>query len=343
MLPVVPLIGALAVLAACSGGSSAPKASPTSASPSATSARPKPVAAPATCPLTGKPPTKNEDLHRVPLAVKIDNIDLARPQAGINHADLIIEETVEGGLTRLFAVFQCDGSGVIGPVRSARTTDAYLLRLFHGNVVFGYSGSSPKVARDITAQSHAVLLSYDANGSLFYRSSSRPAPHNVYTSTERLLKAGVARKKHMHAPRPFFKYAATAPKGRRVKDIALRWSGYASAGWTWTGHHWNRIQNGTPDMLASGQRASAANVVVMRIKTRYLGLHDVLGNASPDDVVTGKGRVWVFRNGRLIGGTWKRKTLNSPLRLIRNGKAIPLQPGQTWIELLPSPDTISFH
>jgi hypothetical protein len=275
--------------------------------------------------------------------VKIDNIDLARPQAGINHADLIFEETVEGGLTRLFVVFQCNGSGVIGPVRSARTSDADLLRLFHGNVVFGFSGSNSKVARDLAATSHAVLLSYDTNGGLYYRSSSRPAPHNVYTSTQRLLKAGVGRKKHMHAPRPFFTYSAKPAGGRAMKNVALRWSGYASAGWTWTGHHWNRIQNGTADMVASGKRVSAANVIVMRIKTRYLGLHDVLGNASPDDVITGKGRVWVFRDGRLIEGTWKRAKLNSRLTFTHNGKPIALRPGQTWIELLPNTGTISFH
>jgi hypothetical protein len=96
-------------------------------------------------------------------------------------------------------------------------------------------------------------------------------------------------------------------------------------------------------MVASGKRVSAANVIVMRIKTRYLGLHDVLGNASPDDVITGKGRVWVFRDGRLIEGTWKRAKLNSRLTFTHNGKPIALRPGQTWIELLPNTGTISFH
>ena len=88
-------------------------------------------------------------------------------------------------------------------------------------------------------------------------------------------------------------------------------------------------------------RVAVANVVVMQITTRYLGLHDVLGNASPDDVVTGSGKVWVFRNGRMIQGRWIHKHPRWPLRLMHAGKVIPLAPGHTWVELLPHSGSIS--
>jgi len=300
-------------------------------------------APPPACPLTGRPPTKDEKRDRPALAVKIDNVDIARPQAGIDRADIVFEETVEGGLTRLFAIFQCDRAAVIGPVRSARTTDSDLLRLLK-TPVFGYSGANNRVNQRIHATRGAVVLSYDANGGLFYRSGSRPAPHNVYTSTSTLVKAALDRHHKLKPPPPMFIYSSKTSAKTPARSIALRWSGFASAGWAWTGKAYARTQNNSADMLAGGHRVFADNVIVMRIKTRFLGLHDVLGNASPDDVITGQGRVWVFRDGRLILGHWKHKRVNSALKLINSGgRQIALSPGRTWIELLPSPGTIAFH
>jgi hypothetical protein len=82
----------------------------------------------------------------------------------------------------------------------------------------------------------------------------------------------------------------------------------------------------------------------MRITTRYLGLRDVLGNASPDDVITGHGRVYVFRNGRLILGHWQHKYASGALKLLdSSGKQIRLAPGHTWVELLPGGGSLSFQ
>lgn len=275
--------------------------------------------------------------------MKIDNVDIARPQSGINHADLIFEETVEGGLTRLFTVFQCDNAPVIGPVRSARTTDSDLIQLFK-KAIFGFSGANSRVNARINSTPGAVPLSYDANGGLYYRNNSRPAPHNVYTSTSRLVQAGLARNKTLHAPPPLFVYDKHTSAKTVVHSIALRWSGFASAAWSWNGKAWSRSQNGSPDVLVGGHRLSVDNVVVMRIKTRFLGLRDVLGNASPDDVITGQGQVYVFRNGRLIRGHWKHKSASSSLKLFNSsGRQIRLAPGHTWVELLPGGASFSFH
>ena len=335
-------VTALLALTACGGHDKKPAAAPPSPSPTSASPSPSaPAAAPATCPLTGKPPTKNQRRTRPALAVKIDNVDIARPQTGINHADVIFEETVEGGLTRLFAVFQCTSAPVIGPVRSARTTDSDLLRLFH-TAVFGYSGANSRVNARIHSTKGVIALSYDANGSLFYRSGSRPAPHNVYTSTSKLVQAGLSRSKKLKAPPPLFRYSSSTDASKVVHSISLRWSGFASAAWGWTGKSWNRTQNGSPDFLVGGTRVAVQNVIVMRIKTRFLGLRDVLGNASPDDVVIGKGHLWVFRNGKMIRGKWVHKKAGSGLRLLHNGKPITLDPGHTWVELLPPGGSISY-
>lgn len=329
------LAAGAAMLAGCSGGSASPTAAsapPTSASPSESA---KPVAV-ATCPLTGLPPKKGQKIHRPALAVKIDNVNEARPQSGVDRADVVVEETVEGGLTRLFAVFQCNSVSKIGPIRSARQSDGDLLRLLNG-AVFAYSGANPRAIAPVRATSRAVLIAQPSLPQYFYRDSSRPAPHNVYSSSSTLLKAGLARRHGLHAPKPLFAYGELAHPGTAAHSLSLRWPG-ATAAWSWSGHAWRRTQNGTPDVTTDGKRVSANNVIVMSIAVRSTGLVDVLGNASPDDVVTGSGKVWVFRDGRVVRGSWHRADRSKPMTL-RDAKGSPLllKPGRTWIELLPRP------
>ena len=281
-------------------------------------------------------------MSRPTLAVKIDNVDIARPQAGIDRADIVIEETVEGGLTRLFTVFQCDSAPIIGPVRSARTSDAALLRLF-GHAIFGFSGANPKALKPVQQTSHAVLLSYDNNPSLYHRDNSRPAPHNVFTSTQTLVDAGKKKNNSLGAPTPIFEFSSTVPAAAKAaKGVSLRWSPDASAAWSWSSGHWARTQNGSPDVLVDKKRVTATNVVLMRIKTKDTGIRDVIGNPSPDDVVTGGGKVYVLRDGKVVPGRWKRAGIGGAMTLVdKAGKTIPLAPGRTWIELLPPNATMS--
>jgi hypothetical protein len=319
----------LSTLGACGcSGSSHPKSQPPP---------------PKRCPLTGRLPAAGQDPGRVAVAVKIDNVDVARPQVGLDHADLVIEETVEGGLTRLFTVFQCDRVTTVGPVRSARTSDAALLRLLDG-AVLGYSGANPKAIKPVAQLSHAVLLSYDANPALFHRDSARPAPHNLFTSTETLARAGLHKDGSLDAPPALFSYGAVPAGASPATSVSLRWSPDASAGWTWSSSRWLRTQNGSPDVLADHKRVSADNVVLMRITTKDTGLRDVAGNASPEDVVTGSGKVWVLRDGKVVTGSWKRAGLGSPLTFVDGaGTTIPLTPGRTWIELLPPNATVQLR
>jgi hypothetical protein len=331
------LVGVTLLAAACGGGTkpaavaNTPSASPTSPSPTPTATQ-----AAATCPLTGVAPGKGQDIHRAALAVKIDNINAARPQAGVNKADVVVEELVEGGLTRLFAVYQCDSAGKVGPIRSARTSDADLLALLHGSV-FGFSGANPGALPPIRAHGNSVLISYDALGGVFYRDGSRPAPHNVFSSTSTMLKAGLARRSKLTAPKPLFSYGPASKAAKPATSVAMSWP-QASAGWHWTGSNWARTQNGTADTLVDGSRVTAANVVVMSIAIGSTGLRDVLGNASPLDITVGSGKVWLFRDGSWIGGTWHRAKIGSPLRFVdASGAPLLLHPGRTWLELLPRP------
>jgi hypothetical protein len=228
-------------------------------------------------------------------------------------------------------------------VRSARTSDAALLKLLDGPA-FAFSGANPKALKPVKAKSGALLLSYDNNAGLYHRASDREAPHNVFTSTKTLLSAAIKQDKSLHAPPALFSYGAGVPAAASAaKDISLKWSTFTSAAWSWSGSQWVRTQNGTPDVLVDHKRVSATNVVVMRIKTKATGLHDVLGSASPDDVVTGSGKVWVFRDGKVITGTWKRPGFDASMTLVaKDGSTIKLAPGNTWVELLPKPGTLKY-
>ena len=319
------LVAAALVLAGC-GGDDEPKKAAAPEEPDR-------------CPLTGVAVPDGADPDRATLVVKIDNVDAARPQAGIDRADLIVEQTVEGGLTRLFAVFQCQSAPSVGPIRSGRTTDVGLLRLFD-SAVFAYSGANKTVNRQL-AKTDAALLAYDNDPSPF-RLTEQEAPHNVFSSTEELLDVGLGDDTSMEAPQPLFTYADEPPTAAKSsRGVAFAWSGFSSAAWTWRNDRWVRTQNGTPDVLANDRRVSAANVLALRITTRDTGLKDVAGNSSPEAVVTGSGKLWLFRDGKVITGTWKRESLKDPMVLTATGgTALALARGQTWIELLPPEATI---
>src|SRR3954451_3058183 len=198
-------LAAAATLATACGGGSHHKVEAAPTTPSATPTTPSPSAAPVLCPLTGAPVQAGQSAHRVALAVKIDNIDLARPQSGVDKADVVVEELVEGGLTRVFAAFPCDSSTNLGPIRSARSSAADMLALLHGSV-FGFSRANPAALPAIRAHGNTVMISYDSLSGYFHRTSSRPPPHNVSSDTKTILNAGLSRRKGLTAPPPLFSY-----------------------------------------------------------------------------------------------------------------------------------------
>jgi hypothetical protein len=332
-IPAVAVVAAATLtLAGChsssptarSGGAAAPSAS------NAASVGP-------VCPLTGLPQRKGQNAARPALAVKIDNIAPALPQAGINNADVVFEELVEGGLTRLMAIYQCSSASNVGPIRSARISDADILALLHGSVL-GFSGANPKDLPPIRAHSEAVLISQGAFPSHYHRDLNRAAPHNVFSSTDSMLRAGIAQRHGLKAPRPMFHYGALDPAARPMHRIAMSWPA-ASAVWTWAKNKWLRTQDGSPDRLGSGAQISATNIVIMSVDIASTGLRDVLGNPSPLDVTVGSNAVWVLRNGKLVTGRWKRPDIGSSIKLVdKRGRQINLAPGRTWVELLPKPN-----
>lgn len=327
----------VAAVAACGGHAlqttAATPAHSSSQSASA-SASPRPTAV---FPLTGRPVTNPVNAARPALSVKIDNIGAALPQSGLNQADIVTDILVEGGLTRLLATFQSQDAALIGPIRSARPVDADLLRELAGGI-FAYSGAAPGEIAPSIDHSTSLLISNDHNPQWFWRSSAKPAPHNVFSSTALLYKAGQTLRPTLPTAPKLFRFSRSTAATAVANSASLRFSPISSSGWAWNGTAYLRTQNGAPDVLADGARVSAANVVILSVTWHPTNIIDDAGNADPYVIVIGSGPAWVMRDGKLIAGRWVRPSYRVPMRLVdAAGHVIALHPGRTWLELQPRP------
>lgn len=316
------LVGGGVALAA-GGGSAptvAPAGSPSSSSPTKASASPKPKPAPAkpTDPLTGGRVSDHEVI-----AAKVENIGLARPQVGLSQADVVVAEEVEGAQTRLVAVFHTRFPTRLGPIRSARSTDAQLLPLF-GRPGLVYSGANSRVQRTIDKASIKPIYRET-------RDRRRVAPHNVFVdlaSIARTEKAGAARSIG-------WTFSSTTPRGGSAEQHPTSKVGHDTFRFDYGTSRYTVRWNGERYVDGdSGAVAKADNVVVLRVHNHPDGNRDVLGAASVMSDTVGEGKVTVYRDGRAFRGTWSRTSATAVMHLrSANGDDIPLAPGQTWVTL----------
>jgi hypothetical protein len=336
-LRAVAAVALAAVAAAgCSGGD---RPAPPATAPPTTSAPP------AAYPLTGLPTGGAATATRPALSIKVDNTSRARPQAGLNDADLIHEELVEGGLTRLLATFHSKDAGEVAPVRSVRPVDGPLLRQFGGGL-FAFSGGAAGVVNRVRPTSGATFVGPGQAPAAYRRAGDRPAPYNLVTGTAPLYEAGRRLDAGLRPPTPFLTFAEEPPAGgRAARQVALRFSPFSRAAWRWdaAGGRYLRQQDGTPDRLADGDPVTTDNVLVLRVAIRLDENRDVLGNRTPDPVVIGSGRAWLLRDGQVVTGSWRRGSATQPLRVLgQDGEPLALRPGRTWVELLPASERPAF-
>lgn len=327
-------LAALALVAGCSSGGkkAAPSPSPSlSASPSATPT-PTPSATPAglRSPFTGMPVAK----LRPVLAIKIDNAPLARPQRGLDLADIVYEEAVEGRTTRFLAIFSSRDCPDLGPVRSVRESDMPLLRAY-GRVAFGFSGGNSGV-RAIVHRNPVIDVSYDANPSAYTIAGRRRDAFNFITSTTRLLRlAPQAALAHDIG----FRFGDVAKAGATSGVTAtVVWSHFARTGWTWspTRKLYLRTMDGSRSMLRNGAQMSSPNVLIQYVTVRNSHFVDVHGTPSPYTTTTGSGKFVLLRDGKAISGTWTRSGLGATHFRGKNGKDVLLHTGPVWVMLVPN-------
>ncbi len=281
-----------------------------------------PSVAAGVAPLTGLPSARS---GTGAIVVKIDNSSKARPQAGLDEADVVIEQEVEGGITRFAAIFQSSAPGRIGPVRSARSTDISFLSAL-GRPGLAYSGANEVFDTLIVRQERVRNYSAYRFGG-YWRDNSRRAPSNLYTSMSQFSTDAMA-------PPAWFHFAA-APieRGTAVASFQARFPA-TTISWTWNGSSWQRAQDGRNHKAESGAVLEATNVVVAQVGVVDSGLKDPTGAIVPEFVWAGEGPVAVFTNGRRIDGRWIRPTLGDPAVFVDgSGAIIELMPGTTWVEM----------
>jgi len=277
-----------------------------------------------------------ENLSRPALAVKIDNVAPARPQTGINSADIVFVELVEGGLTRLAAVFHSQAPSEVGPVRSMRTGDFDLLAQFD-SPLFANSGGN-RITRQYLARSSLVDVGVNALSRLYYRDRSRPAPHNLYTNPRNLWSAAASAGYDAGLPDAMFGFRepGSDPGGTAAGGIAVNYGGSRVA-YEWNGSAWLRSQDGRPTVDAAGGRTAPTTVIV-----QFTNYRQSEANAeTPEAITVGEGEAWIFTEGRLVKGRWNRPTLeDTTVYLDGSGNEVRILPGRTWIEM-PKPGSAS--
>jgi hypothetical protein len=310
-------------------------ASASSSDPVSSASASAPTVAGGLDPLTGLPAASPAAASRPALGVKIDNVAGAWPQAGLNQADIVFDLPVEGGLTRLLAVFHSQDVGLFGPIRSARPVDADILHLL-GHAYFAFSGGTKSDLGPLTDHSNATPMWWDVTPSLFVTRTDHAVPHQVFSTTALLYAGGEKRSPSKTPPPPMFSYGAALPSTALPAHTVTAQYDAATASWAWNGKQYVRNQSGHPDMLMDGTQVSATNVVVMSVGVKSTSAHDSHGTVVPLPLVIGAGTAWVFRNGLFVKGTWSRANENAPMTLQTSTGPILLAPGRTWVEVLPN-------
>ena len=321
---VVALVVVVA-LSACGGGKKAVKKA---ASAPPTTAKPK---VPLVAPLTGVADPTGASLKRCAITVKIDNTQAGQPKYGVDQADVVYEEVVEDGYTRLATIFNSQTPDRVGAVRSVRKTDQSLVRPIGG--IFVYSGGAPYAIASIST-APVMQLDETRAGPLMFRDHSRHAPWNLYAHVDFMYsRCGTP----VPPPALFTYRAAHAPvSGVPASAVRVGFLGSPSFAVTWTwdasSGTWKRSIFGSPDRVASGTQLAPKNVVVMFVS--YVGGDPSYHSIGAEAVLTGKGKAIVFTAGKEITGTWSRPDKSKPAQLLdAAGKVIALTPGQTWVEL----------
>ncbi len=282
-------------------------------------------------PLTGLPAVDGT-VERPALVVKIGNNDSkSLPHIGLEAADVVYEVHIENGVTRFLAVFQSEVPALVGPVRSARSSDIDLI----GNLnrpSFAYWGSNEGVGAEVEQAIDLgtfVALTTTGQGQfLFSRDAGRgEAPYNGLfdASAAALVAPGTA-------PDPIFTFGG--PPASAVSIRGVRWMApRRDIDWVWdhVSARWLRYHRGVPLVGANGAHLAADNVLILFVDYRTSAA-DLL---SPQAISTGSGDGWLLRDGAVTGVTWSRPFIADGWSLADDdtGEEVFLRPGRTWVAL----------
>ena len=269
------------------------------------------------------------------LVVKIDDTVSARPQIGIDRADVVYIEQVEGGLTRLAAVFSSEIPTLIGPIRSARISDIEILAQY-GRVVFAYSGAQSKMLPVISA---ANLNDYGAqrqSPTIYTRDESRTSPTNMVLRADLLLEKVRSDGREIAQSRTVGWTFGDLPNGgTAITEAKIIWPAASyELKWSPTEERWLVFNNGVPNMSASGTQHGPTTFVIQDVEILPSEYGDKFGGVTPYSKTIGTGTGFVLRDGQYFAATWSRPDeLSGTTWRTLDGSELPFARGQVWIAL----------
>jgi hypothetical protein len=273
------------------------------------------------------------------LVVKVDDTTQAHPQIGLDKADLVYIEEVEGGLTRLAAVFSSVIPAQIGPVRSARISDIDLLSQL-GHVAFAYSGAQAKLLPVIGAANLENLGAQRESPTIYPRDESRIAPVNLILRADllmsKLMDQGVS---IVNSKNLGWSFGPVPIGGQPILSVKLKWPANSyGANWSPSDSRWLLTHANSPDMAADGSQLGPTTLVIQIVSITPSQYHDKFGGVTPFSATIGTGTGFVLRNGVAFAATWTRADASSGTTwTLPDGTLIPFAGGQVWVALTDSP------
>jgi hypothetical protein len=291
-------------------------------------------------PFTGLESEEASAVLKRPLSVKIENSVLARPQMGLNHADVVYETIAEGGMTRFNLIFHSDIPKQVGPVRSARLSDMWIVPQY-GDGLFFFSGANSQVLRKVKKNDLANMSHGKIGTALYHRVSYRHAPHNLYLDLNKAYK--VAKKKDFKVkvqteyPGLSFGESVHTSSETTGVQVTIPFSANFKMKWKYDEGEavYKRWTNKKKHVDSDDKQVRATNVVILWAKYTPQAKKDPAGNGTYDITLGGEGKCAVFRGGRHIKGTWKAERDKPPVLYDKEGTEIKLNPGVTWFEVPP--------
>lgn len=289
-------------------------------------------------------PGWNERVRQRALAVVIDNTDQARPQSGLEQAEVVIEMPVEGGQTRLLAIISGEGQEQLGPIRSARSYFVDLALEYKAIIVHaGGSTDALEMLEEKKVSNLDEIYGGSQVAAAFWRVTERPKPHNLYSSSDSLRRiAKSATKYDLATPPPQREVVGEGDEisGEAVSDITIFYPNRTSLVrymFNKQAHLFERFMEEKPHMTVGGQQLTAANVIIQFVPFQYID-----GDGHLRLIMHGSGKAMIFRDGKVINGLWKKTPGGFTKYTDAKGNVIPLVQGPTWIQVVPNGTRIEY-
>jgi hypothetical protein len=269
------------------------------------------------------------------MAVKIDDTSASRPQIGIEDADLVYIEQVEGGLTRLAAIFSSTIPQNIGPVRSARISDIDILSQY-GKIIFAFSGAQRAM---LTVISNSNLWDYGAQRSspiIYTRDENRPGPYDMVLRGDLLLEKVKSDGREVAVSKSIGWNFGDAPKGGvAIDSVVVKWpASKYEATWSKSENRWLLSNFGEPNFSASGKQLGATTFVIQSVEMSDSAFRASDGSYTPLSETIGTGTGYILRDGRSFKANWNRPSAESGTTwTLADGSEIKFAAGSIWVAL----------